>query len=150
MSINLNEIEAARATIIDLAKQMLTGDLSYMEGSSSILALLETARLERLGEFLPFVAIDSEADRFPVARARQFWNPKALLDLQPEIEKTERWAKTVGEPACHAVIKNLKPNPFGGIRQTATSGVANESFPMRRAQNSRISKRKTTPIRSVS
>jgi hypothetical protein len=115
MSINLSEIEAARATIIELAKKMLAGELSYMEGSISILALLEAARLERSGEFLTFVAINSETDRFPMENMRQFWNQKALLDLQPEIEETERWAKTVGEATCHALIQNLKLNPFGDI-----------------------------------
>ncbi|MBG0810824.1 hypothetical protein IY145_15745 [Methylosinus sp. H3A] len=115
MSINLNEIEAARAAIIDLAKKMLAGELSYMAGSSSIVGLLKAARLERSDEFLPFVAIDSETDRFPAERARQFWHPNALLDLQPEIEETERWAKTAGEAACRTVIKSLKLNPFSDI-----------------------------------
>jgi hypothetical protein len=32
------------------------------------------------------------------------WAPEALANLQPEIERLEKWARDFGEPSCQRII----------------------------------------------
>ena len=115
MSINVHEITRARAVIIETAEQMLAGDLSYIEGSRTIFAMIPSARVSDMDEFRAFVGIYSETDRFPFGDVQKLWEPDALTRMQPEFDRAEQWAKAYGEPACRAVIERLQREPFGEI-----------------------------------
>ncbi|WP_213030852.1 hypothetical protein, partial [Acinetobacter baumannii] len=61
MSWNESEILEARRTIFESARDMLAGDLSYIEGARKIFAVLETSRLDRWDtNLVPFIGIYSE------------------------------------------------------------------------------------------
>jgi len=112
MSINLSEIEAARLLIATTARKMLAGELSYIEGSRTIVASLPAAQVDNTDEFMAFIGIDSETDRFPMGTARDQWQSHALASMQQELDKAEGWAKSYGEPACIKVIERLEKRPF--------------------------------------
>ena len=82
MSIDVHEITRARAATTGTAERMLAGDLSYIEGSRSILAILPRARVGNIDEFMAFVGINSETDRFPAEEFRKLWQPEALMKMQ--------------------------------------------------------------------
>ena len=115
MSINMHEITRARASITETAQQMLAGDLSYIEGSRTILAVLPEARIGNMDEFMAFAGINSETDKFPFGDVRKRWQPEALTRMQPELDRAEQWAKAFGEPACRAVIERFRNEPFGEL-----------------------------------
>jgi len=99
-----------------MAKQMLAGELSYIEGSRGILSLLPAAHVkdrERYGDFLAFVAIDSETDHFSIGAVRVLWQRQALESLQPEFDAAEARAKSQGESACIWVIDHFARFPSG-------------------------------------
>ena len=107
---NANEIDDARRKIGELARQILKGELSYIEGARSIWRLGGDGKLsERDPDLVKFLAIDSETDALPIGAERRLWNRDALERLQPEIEHAEAWAKKVGQSACENLVRR-----FGG------------------------------------
>jgi hypothetical protein len=117
MSWNEAEILAARRTIFEAAQAMLAGTLSYIEGAREIVAHLRTAKLdERDADFLPFVGIDSETEALPFGEMKSHWNAAALEALQPEIDRSEAWAKGFGEPFCRNLVKRFSDGKWTAIQ----------------------------------
>ncbi|WP_456798413.1 hypothetical protein [Bradyrhizobium sp. USDA 4473] len=110
---NLNEIEVARRKIGELARQILDGELSYVEGARSIWRLGRKANLSEMdADLVKFLAIDSETDALPIGAERTFWNRDALERLQPEIEHAEAWAKKAGQTACENLVRRFGESPI--------------------------------------
>jgi hypothetical protein len=102
------DIERARAQIGQLARDMLSGKLSFIEGSRLIWRLRTDACLpERDPDLMKFEGIDSETDALPVGRIRDLWAPDALQRLQPEIERRELWAREFGWAACQRLASRF-------------------------------------------
>jgi hypothetical protein len=99
--------ERARQAILEAAKRMLGGDLSYVEGAREICANRFTAGLEDDPDILPFATIDSETDRFPLGVVRSLWNQDALKKLQPEMDGIEGWARSGAADHCRALVRRL-------------------------------------------
>ena len=98
-------IEQAKAAIARAAQDMLDGHLPFIEGARLILRLAAEAELSTHDDdILPFVGIDSETDAFPFGPVRELWNKEALAKLQPEIDRTEQWAREFGRPYCQPLI----------------------------------------------
>jgi hypothetical protein len=106
-------IAIARLDIAATARAMLDGELSFIEGGRRIAMLRLYANLPEFDEDLvAFVAIDSETDTLPFGAARLLWNPDSLAKLQPEIERSERWARDVGEKHCRRLVERFEPTDF--------------------------------------
>jgi hypothetical protein len=89
----------------EIAREMLRGDVSFIEGSRRINRLRSSAGLLQLdADIVPFIGIDSETDALPIGDERQHWAPDALIRLQPAIDRAEKWAKTIGTTACERLI----------------------------------------------
>jgi len=86
----------------------LSGALSYIEGARKIARLRFCADLEWDPDIVPFVGIDSETDALPMRDS--LWDPEALKDLQPKIDRAERWAREFGKEHCEQLVKR-----FGGM-----------------------------------
>lgn len=98
----------SRARIITTAKQMLTGECSYLEGSRIISDLLTAADIDRQVEpFVTFVAIESQTDHVPLGRVRELWSSEAVAKLTPEWNEWEARAMEDGEVACRRAIAML-------------------------------------------
>ena len=111
MSWNETEILAVRREIFDAAKAMLAGSLSYIEGARIIAKTWRAAKLdEDDDDFLPFVGIDSETEALPLGKIRELWNVAALETLQPDIDRSEAWAKGYGEPYCQNLVDRFSRN----------------------------------------
>ncbi|WP_315765505.1 MULTISPECIES: hypothetical protein [unclassified Bradyrhizobium] len=108
MSWNEAEIEAARDTVLKTAQDMLAGNLTYIEGARKIVVARWAARLnERDADILAFIGIDSETEALPVGPIRKYWQRSALDALQPEIDRSEAWARGFGERHCRNLIHRL-------------------------------------------
>ena len=95
----------ARRVMFDAAQDMLAGRLSYIEGARKIVAARWLARLDESDpDLLPFVGIDSETEALPFGEMRTHWQPAALEALQPEIDRSEAWARGFGEPHCRNLV----------------------------------------------
>ena len=99
----------AHLEIIAVARSMLDGEKSFIEGARQITALRNTAGLDYLDpDIVPFVVIDSETDKLPFGDVRKLWAPAALEKLQPEIDRKEQWARETGASHCRNLIDRLR------------------------------------------
>ena len=100
-----SEVKIARRQVMETARAMLDGKLSFIEGARRISGLrwdLDVPEFDP--DIIAFVAIDSETDTLPFGEVREYWQPAALAALQPEIDCSEQWAKETGGKACQSVI----------------------------------------------
>jgi hypothetical protein len=118
MSIDASRIMAARHAILEAAQEMLTGELSYIEGARKIKQAWFSSRLDESDpDFLAFVGIDSETDALPFGEMRAHWQAAALKALQPELDRMEDWARNFGEPHCRSLVdrfltRQIQIDPF--------------------------------------
>jgi hypothetical protein len=111
--VNPNEIDVVRRKLSELARQILDGELSYIEGARSIWRLGRKGNLSEMDtDLVKFLAIDSETDALPIGAERKLWNRDALERLRPEIENAEAWAKKVGQTACENLVKRFGGSPM--------------------------------------
>jgi hypothetical protein len=107
MSWNEAEIMSARRKILETAQDMLAARISYIEGSRIIAAQRFPARLDSVSEILPYVGFASETEALPLGEMRMHWQAVALAALQPEIERSEAWARNAGEAPCRNLVRML-------------------------------------------
>jgi prolyl-tRNA editing enzyme YbaK/EbsC (Cys-tRNA(Pro) deacylase) len=79
-----------------LCISILDGSGSLVEGSRTIPALIDRVGIRGAINDKLFVVIDSETDHLPFGDVLQYWNKEALKKLEPEIAKSEAWAREVG------------------------------------------------------
>lgn len=98
-------VNSVREQVVRTARAMLGGQLSYLEGTRTLVALRhEAAVKDDDADLMVFVAIDSETDALPIGHVREHWDKEALARLEPEIRAAEAWAKKFGADACAALI----------------------------------------------
>lgn len=98
-----------RKRLVDIVRRMLDGEVSFLEGALMVPGPNALDIDEFDEDFIPLVAINSETDRFPLGEARQHWNPDALAKLQPEIDRTEKWAREMASQHCQRLIERFGP-----------------------------------------
>ena len=100
----------ARINLVRLAKKMISGELSFFEGSLLVMDL----RIEISGiplrdeDFDAFFLIYSETDHLPRLGRREFLSGTALEKLNVELVATENWARSFAEPACNNLITRFQ------------------------------------------
>jgi hypothetical protein len=104
MSWNQPEVIAARRTIIETAKGILSGTVSPIEGARSIEKNRFPARLENDPDILPFVGIASETEALPLGTERVHWQARALANLQIKIDESQAWAREFGIVYCQNLV----------------------------------------------
>jgi hypothetical protein len=92
--------------IVEIARAMLAGQLSFIEGSREI-SEVAPADLRDDPDIVVFVLIDSETDTLPLGDQQKLWQPAALESLKPRIKQSEQWAKDVAAPHCRSLIARL-------------------------------------------
>lgn len=105
---NEGYVKSVRKRVVDTAKSMLDGQLSFLEGARALSSLRhEAAVRDDDPDFMAFVAIDSETDELPIGAVRQHWSKEALDKLDYECKDAEIWAKKFGTEACESLIKRF-------------------------------------------
>jgi hypothetical protein len=105
---NEEYVASVRRRVVETARDMLSGEISFLEGARTLSALRHEAAVRNDdSDFMTFVGIDSETHDFPIGAVREHWNPEALKKLQPEIDKTEAWAREIGAESCESLIRRF-------------------------------------------
>jgi hypothetical protein len=89
--------QRARRTISIIARRMLAGRVSYLDGARALLRLRAKAGLEDDPTFTAFVLIESETDHLPIGQQRKYWSNAALVAKESEIRRAEEWAVRTAE-----------------------------------------------------
>src|SRR5262245_793466 len=119
--------DEARRAIGMTAGALLAGALSYIEGARKIVSLRFSAGLERDPDILPFVGIDSETDALPMGDFRYPWDPEALRELQPKIDRAEQSARELCREYCERLVKRFEgdvPDSDSAMRRRDWSSQA--------------------------
>jgi hypothetical protein len=109
------EESKARKELVRVARSMLSGELPFLEGAPILWGLqyMVGGCADHDEGFAPFVGISSETDHLPLKSQRWIWAPDALARLEPEIAKSERWARDFAWNACRRLIDRFKdPNEY--------------------------------------
>lgn len=102
-----NEYERqGRVLLVAICKEMLAGEISYVEGAVVVLGLRDQIGgvADHDEDFMSFVAIASETDHLPLEAQRRFWDAAALKRLEPECEKIKIWADSSARKSCENLI----------------------------------------------
>jgi hypothetical protein len=107
-------VEGVRREIAGIARSMVNGELSFIEGARQINDRRGIAELRDDLDMKVFILIDSETESIPIgSAARLIWAPEALARLEPEIAKKERWARDIAWKECRRLIDRFKdPNEY--------------------------------------
>ena len=98
-------VESVRLEIVETARAMLDGQLSYLLGARKLDSLRHGASVnDDDADFMACVAIASDTDDYPLGLVREFWDMQALEKLQPEIDAAERWAKEQSMSTCAKLV----------------------------------------------
>jgi hypothetical protein len=103
------EVVEARRKIFATAQRMLSGEISFIEGSRLIFMESFEAGLDNDPDILPFVGAHSETDSPPIdATDRSNWQKSALDALQPKIDEAENWAKAFVKSHCINLVERFR------------------------------------------
>lgn len=101
--------QLAGASLVQVAREMLSGELSFFDGALKVVALQADIEglQERDKDFDVFALICSETDHLPHADQRDNWSPEALARLEREFTATEDWARPFAASACSSLISRF-------------------------------------------
>ena len=107
----LNEWEEeARAQLVALCREMLSGQTSFLEGTVQVTALRAHIREhDHDPDMIPFSVVRSETDHLPLRRVRPLCSAAYLRSLEPEFESKEQWAKAYASEARENLIRRFGP-----------------------------------------
>jgi hypothetical protein len=101
----------SRRELLKLARAMLNGELSYLEGAPRVLKLrsrvIGDADITSDLAFGIFSLISSETDHLPLQEQRVLWASESLAKLEEKIILSEEWARPIGIKACENLIERF-------------------------------------------
>ena len=109
MITNEEYLASLHAQLDQVARAMLAGELSFLEGAIKLVSIGHQAELNDDPDVSIFTAVTSETDHLPIGAVRQHWSPEALERLAPELQKAEEWARQVAGPACESLARRFAP-----------------------------------------
>lgn len=111
MSENKNLLEKHRKNAIQIASQMLSGELGIIAGSRSIQEPLDALGLRMKSEYTIFIAVDDDTDHLPIGeKARSLWHKDALPQKDVEIKELEDFYRKDVFKACRTLVDHLSAN----------------------------------------
>lgn len=97
----------AHAKIIRVAHEMLDGKINLLDGCRIITGLHSRAYKPEDDIFMPFRAVDSETDHWPLGVSRELCDTEYLKRVDSEIELYLELESEYIKTACRNVIKKL-------------------------------------------
>lgn len=98
----------ARAELVHVAREMVAGNIPFIEGADQVLFLKEKMGVPNSDlDFRVFSVIQSETDHLPRQHQRPLWSALALAAIEPELQRSEAWAKAIGAESCWNLIRRF-------------------------------------------
>lgn len=94
--------------VVHVSQSILEGTIDLTEGARRLAALCVRVRAEDDEDFLVFVGIASETDRFPLGEVREQWNSHALARYDTERRRVESHFQQSAEVACRNLIQKYE------------------------------------------
>jgi hypothetical protein len=94
-----------RRRAVELARQILVGEIDVLDGSCKIAALrweLEVADWD--DDLMAFVLVSSDTDNLPIGDEAHNWSDEALARKGPEVRHAREWAIGVVRQPCENLV----------------------------------------------
>jgi hypothetical protein len=101
--------QAARAQIITIAEEMVSGKMDLVSGARKLCNLRHAIGESENPVFFPIVGFESETDDYPVGGERQQYDSNQLQQLDKEIQEYVEQAKPSVLAACRRILEMLGP-----------------------------------------
>ncbi|HEY1091247.1 MAG TPA: DUF2489 domain-containing protein [Burkholderiaceae bacterium] len=101
-------IASVRAELVSTARALRSQELPFLEGVQRLLALRsQVSRDDHDSDFMLFVAIGSEADHIPPARARKLCSESWLAKCDQEARELEAFYRVNVSTACERLVERF-------------------------------------------
>jgi hypothetical protein len=100
----------ARRRVVAAAEALLRGEVGVIESAQRLSSLASSVVDDWFNdpEFAVFGVLDTETDHLPVGRAREFWDPIALREKDPTIQRIEAANRLEVEAACRRLVARFR------------------------------------------
>jgi Protein of unknown function (DUF2489) len=102
---NDEEWFALCADVVRTASGILDGSADLITGARRLSGLSHRLHADKDPDFVTFIGIDSETDRFPVGEVRQYWSPEALSRYDAEREQAEQHYRPSGLESARKLVE---------------------------------------------
>lgn len=101
--------QLVKQRVVRLARQMLEGKISFVEGSMKMLELRTGLPnvLPHDKDFEIFMIIYSETDNLPRGAQKEILSKAALINYDKDLIQAQEWARPFAEPACCRLIERF-------------------------------------------
>ena len=97
-----------RRRVAEMARQILSGDLDALDGSSQIAALRGEIEIDLDDDdIMAFVGVMSETDHLPIGAEAQNWSEEALARKEPDVRHARAWATDVVRQPCVNLVSRF-------------------------------------------
>jgi hypothetical protein len=98
-------LAAQRRHVVELARQILAGEIDVLDGSCKIAELRYELEVDpRDEDFMAFVLVESETDHLPIGIEALNWSNEALARKEPELKRAREWAIQTVRVECANLI----------------------------------------------
>jgi hypothetical protein len=105
MSESLTKRDAARRTVLNVARGMLDGSILLVEGCRKLVGLRTDAQIPANDAFNVFRGVESETDDYPVGNVRSEYAPELLARLDAEVSTYMSQVRPAVIEACRQIIR---------------------------------------------
>jgi hypothetical protein len=105
---SLAKRDAARRTALEIARGMLHGNISLIEGCRSLVRLRFDAEITASEALKVFVGVESETDHYPVGNVRSVYAPELLARLDADVSEHLSQVRPVLIKACREIICKIE------------------------------------------
>ena len=97
-----------RRRVAELARQILSGELDVLDGSSRIASLRGEIEIDlNDDDIMTFVGVMSETDHLPVGAEAQNWSHEALARKEPDVRRARAWATDIVRQPCANLVSRF-------------------------------------------
>jgi hypothetical protein len=97
-----------RRRVTGLAKQILSGDIDVLDGSSQMLRLCGEIDVDFNDEDVrAFILVESETEHLPIGAEALNWSDEALARKEPDLRRARAWATDIVREHCTNLISRF-------------------------------------------
>ena len=101
-------IATQRRCVAELARQILSGQIDVLDGSSQITRLRAEIEIDLDDDdMMAFVLVESETDHLPIGVEAQNWSDEALVRKEPDLRRARAWATDVVREPCANLVSRF-------------------------------------------
>ncbi len=108
MSTDLTKRDSARQSALEVARGIVDGTTTVLEGCRSLVRLRADAEIPRSEAFCVIIGVESETDDYPVGNQRASYAPELLERLDAQVLPYLDEVRPAVVEACGEIIREIE------------------------------------------